>query len=268
MKTSTALVVSLLTLFAQPLAHAQPDDADALRGPVVPENVANTLVRHDAQGRLIMLEGRPEEAAIEIMLLPPHIREQAREIIADRGGRLNRMLVENIDLVREATDAIRAGDNQAALGFYERLHGLFEDREERFPLLKPLSAVLDMNQQAQFTRLIEDYWSAWEAAEARRANVDAATIRPRLTRTLFQTELRLAFERTLRPFQERLERIYELAEPTPEQRVQLRAAVIDYIRESQLRPTQEQRHELARRLYAVLDDEQRIALFEAILNRY
>jgi hypothetical protein len=61
-----------------------------------------------------------------------------------------------------------------------------------------------------------------------------------------------------------MRRMYEIVEPTKEQREAIRAIVIEYIRETRLNPTPEQRREAARRIYQILDEEDRVKLFETI----
>lgn len=244
------------------------NEGQALRGPEVPDHAIRTLVRYTAQGRLVQIEGRPEEAALAFLELEPMVREQARNVVADRANRLAMHLAEQVDTLRESTDAQRAGDGPRARQLQQQLHDNFDDPKVRDPLMAPLREVLGPTDAAELQRLVDEYWDAWETAEtrnARRANRD--DVRERLRRELFQRELGAAYQRSIRPFQEKLERIYEAVEPTEEQRQAIRMAVVEYIKESRLTPDETQRRVLTERIYNLLSEEQRLRLFETVLVR-
>jgi hypothetical protein len=247
----------------------QPEVKDPLRGPRVPDRVARTLVQRDAQGRLVRVEGRPEEAALTLLDLAPERLERAREVVADRAASLNRLLVDQIDLVRESSDAIRDGNAQRARELGMEMFNAFDPAHTRDPLMEPLSKVLDPAHMQELRRLVDEYWDAWLPAERRAAgNAGDERTRERLILTLFQEEIAQAYERTLRPYRERLERIYAATEPTPEQRTLIRQAVLDFIAATRLRPTPEDRAALARRIYEILDEERRINLVALALGAY
>ncbi|MBM4107722.1 MAG: hypothetical protein FJ255_02745 [Phycisphaerae bacterium] len=265
MNTTTALAILAAGLCLAASSAPAQDDAP-LRGPDLPDAVMRTIVRHDAMGRFVRVEGRPEEAALGQLNLDPMRRNHAREAILDRAAAINRHLVENIDLVRDSTDAILARNNAKAQEVARKLHDLFDPRHERSPLLAPLAEALTEEEHRQLTRMVDEYWSAWIESEQRTGRQrDVATVQERLVATLFQEDVQRAYERTLRPIRDRLERVYAAVEPTPEQRAQIRDAMLDYVKESALRPTPEQRQALARRIYEALDEDRRVRLLAAAL---
>jgi len=244
---------------------------DVLKGPAVPDTVARTLVSKDARGNFRRLEGRPEEAAIVVMGLEGKTRERATKLCTDRAGAIGLHLAQHVDLVKEATDALSAGNNAGVSAAYAKLYEAFDPDPVRDPLAKPMLEILNPPQQAEFTRLIDDYWNAWTDWELRnskdKGDEARARVMERLTFQLFQDEVRLAYERVLRPYRDRLEVMYAALEPTPEQRAQIRDVILDLIREGKLKPTPDQRRAAINKVYELLDEERRAKLFELILRQ-
>lgn len=267
MSTTLALVACL---FTGPQG-AQPPPEEPLRGPAVSERIARTLVRFNARGEFLRVEGRPEEAALAVLPLDALRRERAQEAVADRATALGVLLVDQIDLVREATDAIQAGDAERAQALSRDMYALYIPEGARDPVAAVLRDVLSREEHAELTRLVDEYWSAWIDWELRSARdrTDGARRRTeeRLSYVLFQEELRLAYERTLRPYQERIEVIARAVEPTPEQRAEIRLIIIDYIRQGRLRPTPELRRDILRRIYLALDEERRTKFFDLVVTQ-
>lgn len=243
----------------------------ALSGPIVADSLERTLVQHDFQSGFVRLEERPEEAAMNLLELEPSRREAVREKLSARRAAIDMLLIDNIDLVKETTDAIQAGDQARVQELSREMFDRFDPAHERDPLMPVLMEVLNADEQAELRRLVDEYWSAWidwELRNARdRSDPARQRVQERLAFALFQQEVRQAYERTLRPYREKLEAIYAALEPTDEQRAAIRAVVIDFIRETRLQPTAEQRSRAARQIYDLLDEQDRIKLFELILTR-
>ncbi len=263
-----AWVTAALFIGAPPLfGQEQPDP---LRGPAVPQTVARTLVARNLQGDFLPIDGRPENAAIAIMQLDGATRERTRAVGTERAVAIGMLLVERIDTIKEITDANIAGNQARGT---ELLQGLWfaldGETPARFPLLKQLEGALTPDQSAELKKLVEEYWKAWadwetrgmmEATPERRREAEG-----RMAFALFQREVGEAYERTLRPYRERLEGLYTALEPTPEQRSAIRDVYIDFIRETRLQPTPEQRRGAVRRIYDLLDEERRARLFDLIV---
>ena len=248
------------------LSHAQTGDArPMLSGPEIREVSLRTIVRRDAMGRFDRVEGRPEEAALLQLSLDPTVRDAANEVVRERAIRMSRVLVENIEGVRDATDALQAGRGEDARrimhGLWEKVDGV----ETRSPLLEPLAEVLPPRELQALTEMVDEYWEAWIDASSAGAMAQEDVER-RLSAELFQEEIRLAYERTLRPVRERLERIYAVTEATPEQRAMIRNAFIDHVKQHGLVGDDASRLALARRVYKSLDEEQRVRLLASALR--
>lgn len=242
---------------------------DLLRGPTVPDNVVQTLVNIDMGGKFIPLQGRPEEAALQLVFIDPEHQEGAHEVAQARRIATGMLLVDNIDVVKEASDAIRAGKKDKAQAVYRQLHDQFNPDHVRDPLLDAWKDVLSEQEVHQIQQLVDEYWDACIEWELRNARDHSDTVRKktqrRLSFQLFKREIGEAYNWSLRPTQQRLESIYQATEPTEEQRAAIREVMIDYIRQSRLRPTPEQRQTAAARIYDLLDEKQRLKLFAQAL---
>ena len=115
-----------------------PEDEGFLRGPTVSDSAPRTLVNIDVQGRFVALPGRPEVAAVELVIIDAQSRERAREVAAARVTALGMFLVDHIDLVREATDALRSGEEARAREIYRKVYDQFDPDQDRSPLLEDL----------------------------------------------------------------------------------------------------------------------------------
>jgi hypothetical protein len=250
---------------AAPPGSSASDDG-FLRGPAVEDSAVRTLVNINMTGEFIRLPGRPEAAALAMVVIESERLERAREAITARSTALGMLLVDNIDLLRDATDAIKAGDEDAVREIYREMLDRFDPDRARDPLLIAFAEFVSPEELEDMTRLVDEYWEAWIRWELRNSPDRLEALREeteqRLSFSLFQMELGEAYNWSVRPFRERLERLYEITEASPEQRATIRDVVIDFIRETRLEPAPEQRRDATRAIHAVLDEEQRLRLFE------
>lgn len=263
------ILVLLLAIATPAFAQEQPQPDDGvLRGPSVPENVAKTLVRRDARGTFQRIEGRPEDAAVALLELEPAVREQARAAGGDRAVAVGIMLIDHIDEVKVIAEATEKGDRDRAAELLRELRKSFEPDQPRNPLLPRLAEVLTHDQHEELTRLVNDYWNAWIDWELRNSKDKSDKARDRvadrLSFTLFQDEVRRAYERVIKPYRDKIESLYLALEPTPEQREAIREIVIDYIREARTKPTAEQRRGVLGKIYRALDEERRAKFFDIV----
>ncbi|MGD9690862.1 MAG: hypothetical protein AB7K52_15030 [Phycisphaerales bacterium] len=249
----------------EPRERAPAAAPDPLGGPRIDDRAGHSLIRRDMGGRLVRIQGRPERAALDLVEIDPDRRAAAISEIEARDRELRAHLVARIDLVKESTDAQRAGDRAKVQRFAQELHQSFDPDQQRDPLLDRLRAVLAPKEHAELTRIVHEYWDAWLDQEQRpgqfRVDVEA-----RLASTLFQEEIRQAYEVTLRPLQQKLERIFEAVDPTPEQREAIRGALIAYVRANGLQSNPDERLRLARAINEALDEDRRLRLLAAALS--
>jgi hypothetical protein len=229
-----------------------------------------SIIRIDFDGGFERVEGRPEEAALHL-LLDAEQYERCRPIIESRGADLSRLLVEQIDLVKQITDAIMSGDTETAQELQQHLYDRFDPAHSRDPLLAVVAGELHPEEIEELQHVLDEYWRAWIDWELRETPDQPPAVRrrveQRLVYQLFQEELQDAYQITLQPYRQRLDAIYEITEATPEQRAAIRDAVIDLIREGHGSSTPEQRMRATRRIHAALDEQQRIRLFDRALWR-
>lgn len=255
-------------------AEAPTDLFAALAGPEVRERVGRGIIRHDARGEFRRVSGLPEEAALALLELSDQAREYCRGVFAERRLALGVMLAEHLDEALAYGEAMEQRDRDLTTEFTT----FFRDRWERSAspptsasasgLQSSLAAVLSPEQYVDLERMLNEYWQAWVAWELRSrktiTEADCQRTRARLERTVFSEELRRAYDDQIKPYREKLEKLHEAVDPTAEQRTAIRSAVADFLRESRLRPTAEDRRALMRSLYRALDQERRAVFFELV----
>jgi len=243
---------------------------DPLRGPNVPEQAVRTIVRHDVKGNFLPVEGRPENAAVSALGLDAEALEKARDQVMQRAVKLNIFLIDRIDEVKDITDATQKGDRKRAQELLKSLQEQFDHGTPRDPAAADLT--LTPEQTAELKRLLDEYWGTWIDWEMRRARDRSPAARQakqdELAFRLFQREVQEAYDRTLKPYRDRIETLYAALEPTEEQKAAIREAVIEYIRTARLSPTQQQREDLVKKIYGLLDEQRRAKLFALIVNQW
>lgn len=248
-------------------ANKPPPPDDILRGPIVSDEAPRSLVSRDMAGRFVRVEGRPEEAAVPLLVLEPGAREAAMRVFDARFEAIREHVIDQIDLLREASDAVRSGDSKRADELQREMFRRFKGADERTPLIAPLAEVLPAAATAELTRMVDEYWAEWlDAESAEQPGRPREAIEARLKFQLFQGELSEVHAAILQPLQQKLDRIYEITEVTDTQRSAIRNAVIACVKESRLRPTGEARLALARAILAELSPEQREKVFAAALG--
>jgi len=263
-----------LVLLLTQLAAAQPHTG-SLRGPDVPDTARRTLIHRSMTGDFQRVEGRPEAAALQLLDLDEQTRQRATEVLDARDMAVAMLLVEEIDAVKVISDATIAEDRQLVNQLMHELWESFDPETSRSPLLAPLAEVLPPAQHAELTGIVDEYWDALVAWQIRdQPNDDptqTAELRERTERRLayemFAAEVGTGYNATLLRYRQAMDALYEAVQPTDEQREQMRTILIDHIRETQLRPTPEQRRATNRRIYDLLDEERRGLMFDYLLLR-
>ncbi len=266
------LVVVGAALATTPAEPPAPDDpAGLLRGPDVPDQLRQTLVRRNMSGDFVRVEGRPEVAALALLSLDGATLDAALAVAAARHDDLAALLIDEIDLVRELSDAVLAGDREGARLHMDELRAIFEPAAPRDVLYDKLTPVLSDAQATELQRLLDEYWGAWVGAElaplpeGERDDARPATI-DRLSFQLFQEDITRAYDSSLRRYRDAMQAIYGAIQPTDEQREQVRTIVIDHIRATRGNATPDQRRATMRRIYDTLDEERQGLLFDYMLR--
>jgi hypothetical protein len=267
---------SATTPAKEPLPAAPANDAP-LAGPAVPEQKTLTLVQHDAKGSLIRVNGRPEIAAAGLLDLDADARKAVRAAETQRLVDISVLLVERFDDTCVLTDAIAANkrdDARPILKSFAMSLGVItaDGLPVRMPLASAIDASLSPSQRAQVRTLVDEYFDAMLGREFRNrkqppSDEDRAKAELRVAQQIFESELRAAYDQSIKPYRERLDRMMKELDPTPEQRESARGIVIEYLRASRLKPTLEQRQDVMGKLYRLLDEERRARLFELVVTQ-
>ncbi|RNC80726.1 MAG: hypothetical protein ED559_02655 [Phycisphaera sp.] len=259
-------MASLLVL-AQPVGQEtrQPDDTPLLTGPAVDKAKTRSLVQGSMRGGFARVEGRPEFAAARLLDLDEETLDRIRELEEERGLSIVILLIDRIDDLRDMTDAQLAGDNARALEILSDLWNLHDEGELLQPAIDELEAVLTEQQLDEADRISSEYMHAWASGE-KRQNEDLEQTKQRLAFSVFQQEVRDAYDASLLTTRQAMQGIYDAVDPTPEQRETLRTIVIDHIKTTRLKATPAQRRAAMRRMYDALDEERQGKLFDYIMR--
>jgi hypothetical protein len=252
---------------ATPSSASDSDDMSMMSGPKVNDIASRTLVRTDMQNRFQRLDVRPEEAALNLLAMDPDRKELARAKVLDRADALRAHLAKNIELVKEFADPSITSDNAKTQQLAKDLFASFDADKSRDPLVPALATVLTQQEQTQLQRLIDEYWEAWIASEQKASpKTPRETIIERLIARTFAAEVSKMYDSALRPAKQKLDSIITTVGATDEQKSALRLAFVDYIRTAQLRPTDDHKAQLARAIYTILTEAQRVKLVQSTLT--
>jgi hypothetical protein len=244
-----------------------PGEAPALGGPSVKDREVTSLVRMDMNGKLVRLDVRPEQAALDLIVLEPETRERARAAVERWKEAVAQHLVDNVELVVQYTDANRAGDKAGAKKAGDELFERFDAAKRRDPVVEYLEGVLTPDELARLRGIVDEYWEALITAEiGGKKDQDRDKVQRRLSMGMFQGEAVAAYGAFFKPLERKVEAVFTAVDPTPEQREAIRDAAVRYVREGRLHPGDEERHALARRVYDALDEERRVKLIAAAVG--
>jgi hypothetical protein len=260
------LLCSFITIIASPSAAQD----DVLKGPDLDSKQRPTIVHQSMSGEFQQVEGRPEIAAFAVVTDDSQLNEHARNIALDRTIKLSLLLVDEIDLMRESTDAMRDGDQKRAREIQTQFHDQF-DQGAHNPLSQQLKKLLNDAQQKEYARVLEEYWDAWinwtlRNREAKINDRVRNQTRNRLASRLFQRELAEAYDISLKRYRDALEVIYSAVEPTDEQREAIRSIIIEHIKQTRLEATPQQRRDAMHEIYRLLDDDRKEKLYDYLLR--
>lgn len=260
------LAILASAAFAEPPASRAADAPPALAGPSVASNeAALTLVERRYDGSLVLLETRPEVAAVERMPLAAASRARVEKVLADRAAVLDAIVARSIPLLTELNSASQAGDQYETIrlwmSFSERLAPL----RAMGRLEHQIAAVLDPSEAEAFGTLVAEYRDA--LVEDARARADDPRKIRRLavlaeeTRRQIGQEIARSLERQFDDGDRRLEEALAVVDATPEQQGRIRALVEDHVSRTLLqgeRPTRAQEAALILGILNVLEPEQRL----------
>lgn len=271
-----ALALLTQSTTAQPNPNPESDRNNTLKGPSVPAETQNSLGSTNMNGYFTPVEGRPELAAFALITTDPNHLAAARDLDSKRIFDLTIYLVDEIDTVREITDAITSGNAPQAQLLLAQMRLRFEPDLPRDPLAPELLEMLTDDQSAEFTRIINDYWLRWTQSQNDAMNPDPESdaykkTENQLNNQLFQKDIKEAYDSSLKRYRDTTDAIYTAVSPTEDQQAQIRNLMIEHIKETRLKATIEQRQAVLLEIYLLLDEDRRELLFlfmtRAAINR-
>ncbi|MCA9305107.1 MAG: hypothetical protein KDA16_01130 [Phycisphaerales bacterium] len=163
----------VLALGVVSFAYGQTDSRDApttndapLTGPDIGRAKMPSIIQRTFEGTLQRLDIWPEEAAIELLDLTDESRERINDILASRAAAIDKVVSENLDELLKLANDGEGGRWFGALtrmrSFQKKINAKLEDTR---PLVEQFAEVLPMEQADELTRMVEEYWDAFEADE-------------------------------------------------------------------------------------------------------
>ena len=237
------------------------DDTAPLAGPAVErETTPESLVEVAYDGSVEPLEAAPAEAAVELLGLDEATLAQVREVIAERAAILDRIVIENIELLVELQSARDDPGRRRAI--YAEIVGKLAPLVRRGELEDEIGALLSEEQRRCYVSLIAEYERALEAqaraeAERRGERFRAWRYRARHRLEALGAELRRSYERQIGARQADLERLLRELALDPEREAEVRRIVTEFAQRTMLNPSRADRAGLFIEIMGVLTPEQR-----------
>lgn len=255
---------------AGPVAARQPD---ALRGPKVNDKPAKkTLVERDFKGKLKRTELPPEEAALALLGLDAEARAKTDAVLAARNVVLDRVVVDNIDLVVRLHNARQSGDRRDQITVMSEFMKKLQPVNARGKLADEVRGTLSKEKAAEYDAILKEYRAAAieeATAEARGRNefVNARTLETRENLASLGLEIKRSYERQISSKGAEFERIVSQLGLRSEQETKIRNMVTDFTQESKGKATPEQKRSLFFRIMAQLDPDQQQRLVSLYMGR-
>jgi hypothetical protein len=159
----TALSLATATLFIQGPSPALADEpADVLSGPRIaaPQQTKKSLIQRDSEGKLVLLERQPAEAALDLLSLDDKSKAKAQEVLLARSKAMDAFLQDNLLEVAAAANAFQSGQAQEGLRQVMLLRGRSPALRGREKLTDELAAALPKKQGDELKALVKEYWEA------------------------------------------------------------------------------------------------------------
>lgn len=293
---TTLAVVGTLAVSAASMAQSAPTtdkpaspapvaEPTLLGGPRVVDNpVKTSLVERDEAGKIVRLEVRPEQAALDLLGLTRAERRPADNVLAERMVKVSQLLKDNQALFLKIQAARQGGAKpQEVAPLMQEFRPIALPLIEK-PLGEQISAALPESKRADFQRLVSEYVQAAMAEEA--ANRAAAggggpgdpaaggrrglgvggggppMAQQRVEMNLLLREMGGVLRTIVKERREQTEELVRAIDASPEQQAQIQAITRDAKYGEGFERTPQQMGEIKRRIDAVLTPEQRQKLEE------
>lgn len=250
-------------------------DHDLLRGPGVELLEGLTLVRRDAEGRLVRPDATVEEAAVDLLrgMLDEEARRRVDEVLATRSGEWDAFFRENVKEIIQLQSDLAAGP-QGRASAMETLRELSKEApslEDHRVFRDELAGALPEEARAKFEEITREYREALLEEVRGEAEKRGVSLRRAVQEEMvraFGGEVRRAYERETTLGKERLEETIAALNLTPEQEPRVRNAIQTFGQKQRLgTASAADRRELFRTLAGVLNEEQLRTLLSFVRGR-
>lgn len=242
-----------------------------LSGPQVREGAHESLVERGFDGRIRPLTTSPEERAVALLRLDEATRARVETILDERSAILDRVLVDNLDLLLQFQSARASGSATRQLSILRAFVRKLEPLRRRGSLRDEIARVLPEDQRARFEAMIDEYEDALEAqarADARARGERFQPLAYRIRRNLERLgqDIAASYERAIGSRVAELEAFLERASLSPESEREVRRIITEFGQQTMLRPTPADKRRLVRDLWNAVRPEERIRLIRALMS--
>jgi hypothetical protein len=265
------LVVGMVVGLAVGVASAR--QPGSLSGPTVKDKPARaTLVERDFKGKLRRSEVPPEEAALDLLKLDADARAKTDAVLSARAVVLDRVVIENLDLVVRLHNARQGSDRREVLAVMSEFMKKLAPVNGRGRLADEIRGTLAKDKAAEFDRILKEYREAAVdegMAEARSRNefVTARTLETRENLASLGLEIKRSYERQISSKAAEFDRIVSQLGLNTEQESKIRGMVLAFTQETKGQATPEQKRALFFRIMGQLDTDQQQRLMGLYLGR-
>ncbi len=242
-----------------------------LSGPQVREGAHESLVERGFDGRIRPLTTSPEERAVALLRLDEATRARVETILDERSAILDRVLVDNLDLLLQFQSARASGSATRQLSILRAFVRKLEPLRRRGSLRDEIARVLPEDQRARFEAMIDEYEDALEAqarADARARGERFQPLAYRIRRNLERLgqDIAASYERAIGSRVAELEAFLERASLSPASEREVRRIITEFGQQTMLRPTPADKRRLVRDLWNAVRPEERIRLIRALMS--
>lgn len=242
-----------------------------LSGPQVREGAHESLVERGFDGRIRPLTTSPEERAVALLRLDEATRARVETILDERSAILDRVLVDNLDLLLQFQSARASGSATRQFSILRTFVRKLEPLRRRGSLRDEIARVLPEDQRARFEAMIDEYEDALEAqarADARARGERFQPLAYRIRRNLERLgqDIAASYERAIGSRVAELEAFLERASLSPASEREVRRIITEFGQQTMLRPTPADKRRLVRDLWNAVRPEERIRLIRALMS--
>jgi hypothetical protein len=243
-----------------------------LSGPKVADPAAareTTLVKRDFNGKLIRLEMEPARAAVELLELDDATRAEVDRVLLERDALMDQFVTDNLKDIASLANAFASKDRDGIRASVEPLWAKFEPIRARGLLASEIALILPPDKQRELESLTREYWRA-AVADRRAAGGDkgeklnAVGAMAHEALLVFGQEIKRSYERTVGQESRNFEEFLGSLNLTPEQESVIRREVENVFITTYGKPTKLQQAQMFKKVWDVLEPEQRKVVAERI----